>query len=293
MAAAGRAGEHLASAEDAHTLVPVADPTKDPSFQAEIDAAEGYEALLVPALLGEWPPRVAEEAAIRPGQSVLDLACGTGILAREAAARVGPAGRVAGLDPDPGMLEVARRRSPAIDWRRGVAESLPFPDESFDAVVCQFGLTFFTDRPGALREALRVLVPGGRLAFGVWDSLERNPAYAAEVALLERLAGREAADPLRAPFALGDPDEVGGLFRDSGATSVQIGTHGGRARFPALRVMLEADLRGWLPVMGVHLPEERIARILEEAEVDLAPYVTADGAVEFETSAHIVTGARG
>lgn len=72
------------------------------------------------------------------------------------------------------MLAVARQLEPAVDWREGFAESLPFPDESFDAVVSQFGLMFFTDRRQALREMLRVLVPGGRLAVAVWDSLE-NP----------------------------------------------------------------------------------------------------------------------
>lgn len=171
-----------------------------PTLQEQIDAANAYEALMVPALFGQWATKVADAAHIRPGQRVLDVACGTGVLGRELASRVGRAGIVAGLDPSPGMLEVAKQLAPAVEWRQGIAESLPFPDESFDAVVSQFGLMFFSDRRKALAEALRVLVPSGRLAVAVWDSLDNITAYAAEVALLERFAGQPAADALRAPF---------------------------------------------------------------------------------------------
>lgn len=263
----------------------------EPTLRAE-DAANAYERLMVPALFGEWSPAVADAARIRPGQRVLDVACGTGILGRQVASRTGPTGAVTGLDPSPGMLEVARRLAPNLEWRQGVAESLPFPDASFDAVVSQFGLMFFEDRHEALREALRVLVPSGRLAVLVWDSLDHIPAYAAEVALLERVAGRPAADALRAPFVLGDRNDLAALFWDAGVASVEVTTHPGTARFPSARVMVEADLRGWLPVMGVVLSEHQIARILKEAEQVLASYVRPDGTVVFDTSAHIVTGAR-
>ncbi|HEX6323440.1 MAG TPA: methyltransferase domain-containing protein [Vicinamibacterales bacterium] len=262
----------------------------DSRLQPQIDAAEAYEALMGPALFGEWAEKVADAARIAPNERVLDVACGTGILTRAAAARAGTAGLVAGLDPGPGMLEVARRLAPAVTWREGVAESLPFSDDAFDAVVSQFGLMFFSDRPAALREMLRVLTPGGRLAIAVWDALDRIPAYAAEVALLERLAGRQAADALRAPFALGDRDALARLVEQSGVTDVRVSTDRGTARFPSVRVMVEADLRGWLPVVGIVLPEDLIARILDEAGDVLVPYTRADGSVAFDTSAHIVTG---
>jgi len=264
-----------------------------PIPQAQIDAARAYEALMVPALFGPWAAKVADAAQIRPGQRVLDVACGTGILAREAAARTGPTGFVAGLDPSPAMLEVASHLAPAVDWRQGVAESLPFPDQFFDAVVCQFGLMFFRDRRAALRQAVRVLTPEGCLAVAVWDLLDHIPAYAAEVALVERLAGRQAADALRAPFVLGDRQELMTLFAAAGVASVDVATEHGRAQFPSVRVMVEADLRGWLPVMGVVLPEEQMASILAQAEWVLRPYVTAAGTAAFDTSVHIVTGKKG
>jgi ubiquinone/menaquinone biosynthesis C-methylase UbiE len=263
-----------------------------PSLQEQIEAAEAYEALLVPGLTGEWASRVADAAAIQPGDRVLDVACGTGALTRAVALRTGAGGRVVGVDAGAGMLEVARRLAPNADFRQATAETLPFADGSFDALVSQFGLMFFGDRPRALREALRVLVPGGRLAIAVWDRLESMPAYGEEVALVERIAGAHAAHPLRSPFALGDREALQRLFDESGVARVQATTSGGTARFASLRIMIEADLRGWLPVMGVVLPEPQIAQILREAERALARYVGADGTVAFGTSVHIVTGTR-
>lgn len=260
-----------------------------PTLQAQVDAANAYEALFVAALFGQWAPKVADAAQIQPGQRVLDVACGTGILAREIAPRVGSVGRVVGIDPSPGMVAVAKQLAPAIEWREGVAESLPFPDQSFDAVVSQFGLMFFTDCRQALREMLRVLTPGGRLAVAVWDSLDNIPAYASEVALLERMAGRQGADALRAPFVLGDRKDLATLFSEAGVASAQVTTHRGTAQFPSIRTMVEADLRGWLPVMGVILSEDQIDLILQEARKALSSYATADGEVTFHLSAHLVT----
>jgi SAM-dependent methyltransferase len=259
------------------------------TLHAQIEAAEAYEALMVPALFGEWAPKVADAAEIQSAERVLDVACGTGVLAREVASRVGADGFVAGVDPNAGMLDVAKQLAPAVTWRQGVAESLPFADHAFDAVVSQFGLMFFDDRREALREAVRVLRPRGRLAIAVWDSLDANRAYADEVALLERLAGAAAADALRAPFTLGDRDDLTALFIDADLPTVEVRTRRGVARFPSVRVMVEADLRGWLPVMGVVLTEEQIALILEAAERALSRYVAPDGSATFETSAHVAT----
>jgi ubiquinone/menaquinone biosynthesis C-methylase UbiE len=266
------------------------DQLRDSASPEEIAAATAYDSLHVPALFQQWAPRVVGAAQIRPGHRVLDVACGTGVLAREAASLAGGEGSVAGLDASPGMLAVAERLAPGIEWRQGAAESLPYEDDSFDAVVSQFGLMFFADRPKAVREMTRVLAPGGRMAVAVWESLERSEAYPTEVALLERIAGPRAADALRAPFVLGDREELTTLFEDAGVASVEITTHRGTARFPSIRTMVEADLRGWLPVMGVVLAEEQIERILEEAEQALSSHVTPQGTAEFDSPAHIVTG---
>lgn len=256
----------------------------------QIAAAKAYEGLHVPALFQQWASRVLDAAQIAPGHRVLDVACGTGVLARQAAERVGPMGFVAGVDHNPGMLAVAEQLAPTVEWAAGTAESLPYPDQAFDRVVSQFGLMFFADRRQALREMLRVLAPGGALAVAVWDKLENSAAYPIEVELLERMAGERAAAALRAPFALGDTGELSRLFESAGVASVRIATLKGTARFPSIRAMVEADLRGWLPVMGVPLEEELIQRILAKAEDALRQYLVADGQVVFDSPAHIISG---
>ena len=262
------------------------------TLQDEIAAATAYETLIVPALTGQWAATVVEAARIHAGDRVLDLACGTGALARAVLSRTGPRGRVTGVDRSAGMLDLARRLCSGVDWQHASADSLPFPDGSFDAVVSQFGLMFFADRRRAIAEALRVLAPGGRFAFAVWDALATMPAFATEVALVDGISGPQAAEPLRSPFALGDRDELAALFAEAGVAEIQITTSRGTARFPSVRIMMEADLRGWLPVMGVILPEPEIARLLDEAERVFRPYIVGHGTVSFETSAHIVTGAK-
>lgn len=241
--------------------------------QTEIDAAKAYEGLMVPSLFGEWAPKVADAARIRAGERVLDVACGTGVLAREAAARVGAAGFVTGLDPGAGMLEVAMQIAPGVEWCHGTAESLPFPDESFDAVVSQFGLMFFADRREALRQALRVLKPGARMAVAVWDSLDGNPAYAEEVALPERLAGEPAADAVRTPFALGNRQALAALFADAGVA----GPHGHRPDGGSERRDPRGRRAGPQPLCGCrwrrHLRDVRPPRHRKEALTSGRPYL--------------------
>jgi ubiquinone/menaquinone biosynthesis C-methylase UbiE len=262
----------------------------DPALQHQIEAARAYEALFVPALFRQFAVKVADAAGISDGERVLDVACGTGVLAREILRCVGPSGLVSGIDAAPGMIEVAREIAPAVDFREGKAESLPFSDGSFDAVVSQFGLMFFSDPAQAIREMLRVLTSRGRFAVAVWDSLNKIPAYAAADELLRRILGQQVAEALRAPFTLGDKDVLRKIFVEAGANDVEVTTHSGTALFPSIRTMVEADLRGWLPVMGINLSEEQISTALHEAETALAAYATSDGQVRFHLSAHIVTG---
>jgi SAM-dependent methyltransferase len=255
--------------------------------QVIASAAEVYEEFFVPALFQDWPVQVIDAARIKPGQSVLDVACGTGILARGAAGRVGPNGSVVGVDINEGMLAVAKEKAPQIEWRNGPAEALPFNNNSFDAVVSQFALMFFEDKVAAIKEMARVLRPGGHLAVAVWDSLENTPGYDVMTQLLQRLFGDEAANALRAPYILGDRQIVHSLFESAGISDVQIETHEGTARFPSIESWVYTDVRGW--TLADMIDDEQYELLLKEAKQELQPFVSTQGIIAFSAPAHIVT----
>ena len=255
--------------------------------QVNTQAAEIYEAFFVPALFQEWADKVLDLTTIRAGHNVLDVACGTGILARTAKDRVGTSGSVIGLDINEGMLAVAKSKAPGIEWRQGAAENQPIDSNSFDAVVSQFGLMFFEDRHKAIQEIYRVVKPGGSMTVAVWDSLENTPGYAAMVALLQRLFGEEVANGLRAPYILGDKNQLNTLFAQGLGMDVTITTQAGMARFPSIESWVYTDIKGW--VLADVLDDDQIATLLQAAEQELTAYVTADGSVAFNAPAHIIT----
>jgi SAM-dependent methyltransferase len=255
--------------------------------QVNRDAAEVYEQLFVPALFGEWAPRVAEATGARAGQAALDVACGTGVLARELAARVGATGSAVGVDVNPGMLAVARRSAPHQAWVLGAAEKLPFADAQFDVVACQFGLMFFEDRALALREMLRVTRPNGRIALAVWDALERSPGYGALTVLLERLFGDSVARGLHAPFCLGETETLRQVLAAGNLDGADVVTLNGQARFPSLRSWVHTEVRGW--TLSDAIDEAGMDALLRAAEHSLAGFVRPDGTVAFETRVHLAS----
>lgn len=255
--------------------------------QVAASAAEIYETFFVPALFAEWPARVLRAAAVQTGDDLLDVACGTGILAREAVGVVGPAGSVVGIDVNEGMLAVARSNAPGVDWKVGPAESLPFPDATFDRVVCQFGLMFFEDPTQAIAEMGRVLRPGGVIAVAVWDTLEATPGYAAVTELLHDLFGPEAAASIEAPYSLGDTAKLTALFADAGMNGATVHTVPGKARFASLDAWIYTDIKGW--TLADVIDEEGYQRLRRHAPQRLGRFVLPDGSVQFDAPAHIVT----
>ncbi|MCA9923900.1 MAG: methyltransferase domain-containing protein [Anaerolineales bacterium] len=258
--------------------------------QVNQSAAEIYEQFFLPALFADWPPYVAAAANIQPGNRVLDVACGTGVLARWIADQVGPMGSVIGLDINEGMLDVARRQATHITWQNGRAEDLPFDDDSFDAVVSQFGLMFFDNKRQALQEIVRVLRPNGRFAVAVWDTLDNTPGYAAMVKLLQQLFGEEAANGLRTPYNLGNIQTLESLFADMPITNVDVMTKKGTARFASISDWMYTDIKGW--VLADMIDDDQFALLLKEASRVLRPFLTETGTIAFDAPAHIVTAVK-
>jgi SAM-dependent methyltransferase len=255
-------------------------------WQVSTEAADVYESCFVPAIFGAWAGPVADTAGIRRGDKVLDVGCGTGVLAREALRRAGAEGHVVGLDLNEGMLAVAARREPSIVWRRGDAASLPFEDERFDDVVSQFALMYFSDREGSLREMWRVLAPGGRLAIAAWAPLDHARGYQILVDIADRQCGRKAADVLAAPFVLGNHIELTKLVATSGIPGASVTLHQGSVVFSSVQEFIRVEIKG--SPMAEMLSDDMMQALAAESEDALAEFVVPSGEIVMPLDAHIV-----
>ncbi|GGX40836.1 methyltransferase domain-containing protein [Saccharospirillum salsuginis] len=250
--------------------------------------AEIYDRRFVPALFGQWGPIVAAAAQVDAGHKVLDVACGTGALACAVNERVGPEGSVTGLDPNDEMLTVARSKQPDIEWQEGAAEELPFDDATFDAVVSQFGFMFFDNKEVALREMMRVLKPGGRLALAVCDGLDHSPGYAVLTELLHRLFGHDIANAFRAPFSCGDRDQLRDWFNKADIPDATLRRQDGRVHFDSVDDLVATE-RACAWTLGGLLNDAQFDRLKLAAGESLAPFIDANGQVTFTMPSLLVT----
>jgi ubiquinone/menaquinone biosynthesis C-methylase UbiE len=264
--------------------------TASETFRVSAAVAELYESRFVPALFAEWVPRLTDLAGVAPGQAVLDVACGTGIVARTVAAGQRGRGRVVGVDLNEAMLDVARRLRPEIEWRQGDAAQLPFPDGSFDVALCQMAFMFFPDRLRVLREMARVVRAGGTVAFSVPSRLDAQPAYAPFVAVAARHAGPEAVGLLGAYFASGDLDELRSLVAAAGLDRAATRTHMGTVRCPSVDAFVATEVES--TPLRERLSDEVYARIREEARELLGRFTTPGGAAEIPLEGHVIAAHR-
>jgi ubiquinone/menaquinone biosynthesis C-methylase UbiE len=193
-------------------------------WQLTKKAAELYEHCPARYILGPWALPLVETARVSAGERVLDVACGTGVVARAAAERVGRNGRVVGVDLNPGMIAVAQSlpagRGGTIEWLERSALDLRLDDGSFDVVLCQQGLQFFPDKALALREMRRVLVGGGRLALSVWNNV--GLYNSAVSAALTRFVGKEVADRFNASRNVPTAGGLHHLATEAGFSAVDV-----------------------------------------------------------------------
>lgn len=234
--------------------------------------AEGYESYMAPALFGPWASTLIRAADPEPGERVLDVGCGTGVVARQVASRLGARAAVTGFDLSPNMLVVAQaaaaREGVTIDWREGSAEQLPFEDGSFDLVLCQFALMFFADKAAALAEMHRVLTGDGRLLLSVWQSLDRHPFYQTLHGVIQRRLGVSALQDI---FALGSAEELRSLLTSARFERAEVEPISMTAHFPNpdgfLAGEIEVDTAA-IPSMQ-HLDEQARQAIIAAISADM------------------------
>jgi SAM-dependent methyltransferase len=260
--------------------------SKREAWQVADDAAVLYERDFVPAIFARSAVLLADVAAIGRGDRVLDVGCGTGVVAREAARRVGADGRVVGLDLNPRMLEVARRVGPEIEWRQGDAAELPFENAVFDVVASQYALMFFPDQVAALRETWRVLASRGRLAVAVCGPLAESGAYAALAQVAEANCAPEVVELLRSPFALGEREPLAELARAAGIEHAEIRTLECPVRFPSIDALVHTEVMA-SPIRDV-IDEPGFGALLAGARDTLARFCSGGKEVAFAMPAHVV-----
>lgn len=260
-------------------------------FDIGRQAAEVYESRFVPAMFAEWAAQLVEAAGVGQGHAVLDVGCGTGIVARAAAERVGSAGRVTGLDLNPHMLAVARRLRPDIDWRQGDAMRLPFKPASFDVALSQAMLMFVPDPATALAEMRRVTRPSGVVAVQVWDRLEAQPGYRPFFEVIGRHAGGDAVGLLGAYWLLGDLAALGGLFAAAGLRVTDVVTRVGTARFESADEVVRIEVES--TPLRERISDAVYERILADSREVLTAFASDAGRIELPIQGHIVTARPG
>jgi len=266
-------------------------------WQLDGSAPELYEKYLVPAITTKWADDLVGRAQPSAGETVLDVACGTGVVARSASRRMRH-GHVTGLDLNKGMLAVAQTvviEGARINWIEGSALDLPFPAGKFDLVLCQLGLQFFPDRGRALREMRRVLLPSGRVALSVYSPIERTPGANAFVLALDRVLGPNASKIKRGEHSFNASAELRELIIESGFAKVEVQTVAQQIAFPSVldyvRFQLVATpMAALLSTRDDADREAAIKTIAQETASFSDPAMLEGGGFSFRQEAYVGTG---
>lgn len=260
------------------------------AFQVSLEAAEVYERVFVPAVFGRWAPSLIDAAGVAPGQTVVDVACGTGVVARQVADRLSGQGRVIGVDLNDGMLAVARRLRPDIEWHRADATTLPLPAGSADVVLCQAALMFFPEPVQALREMARVVSPTGTVGVQVWGDVDSQVGWAPFYSVVRRHAGADAVNLIASYWRLGDLDELTALYATSGLSIEQVLTREDTATFTSVEDFVATEIDG--TPLHEQIPASVRSRIVDDVRTAMQSFLAADGQLVLPICGHIVTARR-
>ena len=261
---------------------------------ASSDAMRFYDDIMVPRMFEPWAELLLDQLDLRAGEALVDVACGPGSVARRAAHRAGPSGRVTGCDLSPAMLGLARAKpsleaSAPIDYVECPADALGVADAAYDLATCQQGLQFFPDRPAALAEIRRALRPGGRVGIAVWCAIEECPPFAALEAALGKVLGSDTAAAYRAgPWGFPDGTELGRLVEQAGFAHVDVGKHQLPVVFDGGPMQLLNTLAAASVATRLAELDESHQRALVEAVEEAAAPLVQDGAVRSELTSHVV-----
>lgn len=248
--------------------------------------AEIYEHVLVPSIFEPWSEEIIARARpIGPSDRILDLGCGTGIVARKLRERLGGGARITGVDMNGQMLAVARKAAPEIDWREANAMSLPFADASFDIVVCQQMLQFVPDPLVALAEIRRVLVPGGKVVFATWRPRHEIPFFE----VLGKIVEKHLGPCNEKRFRLGDDAELRRLLAEAGFANVALDVVTRTELHPKFPYRGSATAAN--PDMSALSPLERETKLaaVEAESHEAAKAFLVNGVVNAVTRANVVT----
>lgn len=262
-------------------------------WQMDASAPELYERYLVPAITSVWANDLLDRLAPKLDESVLDIACGTGVVARLAEQR-GHSGRLVGVDLNTAMLAVARTKSSTIEWIEGSALDLPLDTSSFDVVLCQLGLQFFSDRIAALKEMARVLKSGGRAGLSVYSAIERTPAAHGFVQALDKYLGAESSRTKRSEHLSCRAEEVCLWAKEAGFEVVDVATVTKQINFPSMldyvRFQLTATpMAALLKDKGATEREQLVVCIADYAASRLEPSMLAGGKLTFPQESFVLT----
>ncbi len=252
---------------------------------------EMYERWLVAPLFRPWAELTLDEVNLASGDRLLDIACGTGIVARVAKERLGEGAYIVGIDVSPDMLAVARRAAPNIDWRQGNAAALPLQEgEQFNVVVCQQGLQFFPDKPAAVAQMRRALMPGGRLAISTWRSDDEIPFFRE----LRRIAERHLGPIADQRHSFGDAAQLEAVLRDAGFGEGRSKTISRIMHFEANTWLLRGNAMALvgMSAAGKSMDEQERKRVVEAIVSESEPVrerYTDGSEIAFELSTNLAT----